>query len=43
MSPATGTARTNAAAGPYVWKNAQVVGAGYVTGLVFNPREKTAP
>jgi photosystem II stability/assembly factor-like uncharacterized protein len=28
------------AAGPYVWKNAQVVGGGYVTGLVFNPREK---
>ncbi|MFK4084858.1 RICIN domain-containing protein [Kribbella sp. NPDC020789] len=25
--------------GPYVWKNAQVVGGGYVTGLVFNPRE----
>ncbi|AKN72346.1 carbohydrate-binding protein [Streptomyces sp. PBH53] len=35
------TARTRtAAAGPYVWKNAQVVGGGYVTGLVFNPREK---
>ena len=33
-----GGART--AAGPYVWKNAQVVGGGYVTGLVFNPREK---
>ncbi|MGW7450385.1 RICIN domain-containing protein [Streptomyces sp. NPDC054787] len=28
------------AAGPYVWKNAQVVGGGYVTGLVFNQREK---
>ncbi|MDH6455309.1 MULTISPECIES: RICIN domain-containing protein [unclassified Streptomyces] len=28
------------AAGLYVWKNAQVVGGGYVTGLVFNPREK---
>ena len=26
--------------GPYRWKNAQVVGGGYVTGLVFNPREK---
>jgi hypothetical protein len=26
--------------GPYAWKNAQVVGGGYVTGLVFNPREK---
>ena len=36
----TGGARTTAAAGPYVWKNAQVVGGGYVTGLVFNPREK---
>ena len=23
-----------------MWKNAQVVGGGYVTGLVFNPREK---
>ncbi|MEV5726809.1 RICIN domain-containing protein [Streptomyces pharetrae] len=34
-------ARTQAAAaGPYVWNNAQVVGGGYVTGLVFNPREK---
>ncbi|MFI2431288.1 RICIN domain-containing protein [Streptomyces sp. NPDC018693] len=29
-----------AATGPYAWKNAQVVGGGYVTGLVFNPREK---
>ncbi|MFD0353338.1 RICIN domain-containing protein [Streptomyces sp. NPDC127110] len=28
------------AAGPYRWNNAQVVGGGYVTGLVFNPREK---
>ncbi|OEJ32680.1 RICIN domain-containing protein [Streptomyces subrutilus] len=28
------------ATGPYVWNNAQVVGGGYVTGLVFNPREK---
>ncbi|MFI9358555.1 RICIN domain-containing protein [Streptomyces lydicus] len=35
-----GGVRTTAAAGPYVWKNAQVVGGGYVTGLVFNPREK---
>ncbi|MFG2641182.1 RICIN domain-containing protein [Streptomyces sp. NPDC048370] len=26
--------------GPYAWKNAQVVGGGYVTGLVFNPRAK---
>ncbi|MEV8531385.1 RICIN domain-containing protein [Streptomyces sp. NPDC051211] len=33
------TAATQAA-GPYVWNNAQVVGGGYVTGLVFNPREK---
>ncbi|WP_412075821.1 RICIN domain-containing protein [Streptomyces xanthophaeus] len=34
------TARTQATAtGPYVWNNAQVVGGGYVTGLVFNPRE----
>ncbi|GGQ13407.1 RICIN domain-containing protein [Streptomyces roseolilacinus] len=29
-----------AGTGPYVWNNAQVVGGGYVTGLVFNPREK---
>ncbi|MFJ8364198.1 RICIN domain-containing protein [Streptomyces sp. NPDC093984] len=36
----TGSGQTTAAAGPYVWKNAQVVGGGYVTGLVFNPREK---
>ncbi|WP_109003444.1 RICIN domain-containing protein [Streptomyces rishiriensis] len=36
----TGKARTTAATGPYVWKNAQVVGGGYVTGLVFNQREK---
>ncbi|MEW1912707.1 RICIN domain-containing protein [Kitasatospora sp. NPDC085895] len=26
--------------GSYVWKNAQVVGGGYVTGLVFNQKEK---
>lgn len=36
----TGGAQTTAATGPYVWNNAQVVGGGYVTGLVFNPREK---
>lgn len=29
-----------AGSGPYAWKNAQVVGGGYVTGLVFNLREK---
>ncbi|WP_031072311.1 RICIN domain-containing protein [Streptomyces sp. NRRL S-118] len=35
------TSGTRAAAtGPYVWNNAQVVGGGYVTGLVFNPRER---
>ncbi|WP_371614172.1 RICIN domain-containing protein [Streptomyces sp. NBC_00454] len=28
------------AAGPYRWNNAQAVGGGYVTGLVFNPKEK---
>ncbi|MFE9028997.1 RICIN domain-containing protein [Streptomyces iakyrus] len=41
-APASGTGGTQntAAAGPYVWKNAQVVGGGYVTGLVFNPKEK---
>lgn len=33
-------AAQSTAAGPYVWRNAQVVGGGYVTGLVFNPREK---
>ncbi|MER5727518.1 RICIN domain-containing protein [Streptomyces sp. NPDC002138] len=32
--------RAAGASGPYVWKNAQVVGGGYVTGLVFNPRER---
>ncbi|WP_141204860.1 RICIN domain-containing protein [Streptomyces griseorubiginosus] len=36
----TGEAQTTAATGPYVWKNAQVAGGGYVTGLVFNPKEK---
>ncbi|MCX5366980.1 RICIN domain-containing protein [Streptomyces sp. NBC_00124] len=35
-----GGAPTTAASSSYVWKNAQVVGGGYVTGLVFNPREK---
>ncbi|MBZ3906502.1 RICIN domain-containing protein [Streptomyces griseiscabiei] len=35
-----GGEQTTAAAGPYVWKNAQVVGGGYVTGLVFNQKEK---
>ncbi|MEU4353272.1 RICIN domain-containing protein [Streptomyces virginiae] len=35
------TAGTQAVgAGLYTWNNAQVVGGGYVTGLVFNPREK---
>ncbi|MFK8912079.1 RICIN domain-containing protein [Streptomyces sp. YS-3] len=36
----SGGAQAPAAAGPYTWKNAPVVGGGYVTGLVFNPREK---
>jgi photosystem II stability/assembly factor-like uncharacterized protein len=36
----TGSTQTTAAAGPYVWKNAQVVGGGYVTGLVFNQKER---
>ncbi|MEU3888529.1 RICIN domain-containing protein [Streptomyces sp. NPDC029041] len=40
LASGSATARTTAAAGPYVWKNAQVVGGGYVTGLVFNQREK---
>ncbi|GAA4877211.1 RICIN domain-containing protein [Kitasatospora terrestris] len=35
----TGGAST-AGNGSYAWKNAQVVGGGYVTGLVFNQREK---
>jgi hypothetical protein len=26
--------------GPYAWKNAQVVGGGYVPSVVFNPKEK---
>ncbi len=33
-------AAQSAAAGPYTWRNAPVVGGGYVTGLVFNQREK---
>ncbi|MFI8531273.1 RICIN domain-containing protein [Streptomyces aquilus] len=36
----TGGEQTTAASGPYRWKNAQVVGGGYVTGLVFNQKEK---
>ncbi|NEA68491.1 RICIN domain-containing protein [Streptomyces sp. SID12488] len=36
----SGGAQTPAGTGPYVWKNAQVVGGGYVTGLVFNPTQK---
>ncbi|GAA4465407.1 RICIN domain-containing protein [Phytohabitans houttuyneae] len=36
----TGTTEPKTPTGPYVWNNAQVVGGGYVTGLVFNPREK---
>ncbi|EMF56266.1 MULTISPECIES: RICIN domain-containing protein [Streptomyces] len=41
-SKASGSGGTQAgpAAGPYAWKNAQVVGGGYVTGLVFNQKEK---
>lgn len=31
---------TKASTGAYVWNNAQVVGGGYVTGLVFNAGEK---
>ncbi|MBD0839930.1 RICIN domain-containing protein [Streptomyces sp. TRM68416] len=34
------TETQTAATGPYVWKNAQVVGGGYVTGLVFNQKQK---
>ncbi|GAQ66518.1 MULTISPECIES: RICIN domain-containing protein [Streptomyces] len=36
----TGGTQVPARTGPYVWKNAQVVGGGYVTGLVFNQKEK---
>ncbi|MCK8437123.1 carbohydrate-binding protein [Streptomyces sp. D2-8] len=36
----TGGTHATAKAGPYAWRNAQVVGGGYVTGLVFNQREK---
>ncbi|OKJ22534.1 carbohydrate-binding protein [Streptomyces sp. CB00316] len=39
-SPGTGNGQTEPTAGPYVWQNAPVVGGGYVTGLVFNPKEK---
>ncbi|MFF9645933.1 RICIN domain-containing protein [Kitasatospora aureofaciens] len=28
------------ATGPYAWKNAQIVGGGFVTGFVFNPTRK---
>ncbi|MEV0538018.1 RICIN domain-containing protein [Kitasatospora sp. NPDC050463] len=38
-TPGTGGAQTDGN-GSYAWKNAQVVGGGYVTGLVFNPKEK---
>ncbi|MBV6702726.1 RICIN domain-containing protein [Kitasatospora aureofaciens] len=44
--PGTGTTGSGSGSGgaegsgPYVWKNAQVVGGGYVTGLVFNQKEK---
>ena len=31
---------SDASAGPYVWKNAQIVGGGYVPSVVFNPSEK---
>lgn len=35
------TAGTNApGSGPYTWRNAPVAGGGYVTGLVFNQKEK---
>jgi photosystem II stability/assembly factor-like uncharacterized protein len=34
------TATQASGAGSYAWANAQVVGGGYVTGLVFNPQEK---
>ncbi|GLH98544.1 RICIN domain-containing protein [Phytohabitans aurantiacus] len=37
----TGTTEPKTPTGPYVWNNAQVVGGGYVTGLVFNPGEKS--
>ncbi|MFI6437374.1 RICIN domain-containing protein [Streptomyces sp. NPDC050759] len=40
LAAGSGGAQTTAATGPYVWNNAQVVGGGYVTGLVFSPREK---
>ncbi|MBV6699704.1 RICIN domain-containing protein [Kitasatospora aureofaciens] len=35
--PATDGAK---ATGPYAWKNAQIVGGGFVTGFVFNPSRK---
>ncbi|MFC3573639.1 RICIN domain-containing protein [Streptomyces yaanensis] len=35
-----GSTDAKPASGPYAWKNAQVAGGGYVTGLVFNQKEK---
>ncbi|WP_035847119.1 RICIN domain-containing protein [Kitasatospora azatica] len=39
-SPAPANGGAQGATGPYVWQNAPVAGGGYVTGLVFNQREK---
>ncbi|MFG3053301.1 RICIN domain-containing protein [Kitasatospora sp. NPDC048239] len=38
LAPGSGGGQTGS--GSYAWKNAQVVGGGYVTGLVFNQKEK---
>ncbi|WP_354638206.1 RICIN domain-containing protein [Kitasatospora camelliae] len=35
-----GSGGSQTGSGSYVWKNAQVAGGGYVTGLVFNQKEK---
>jgi hypothetical protein len=44
LAPSVATAASSRAAGragrtPYVFRNAQIVGGGFVTGIVFNQRE----
>ncbi|MFD6142813.1 WD40/YVTN/BNR-like repeat-containing protein [Promicromonospora sp. NPDC060271] len=40
QGPVASAQTQTAGAGSYKWKNAQVVGGGYVTGLVFNQKEE---
>jgi len=40
LAGGAGSTDAKPASGPYVWKNAPVAGGGYVTGLVFNQKEK---